>query len=373
LRGNVDTIILHSLKDGELYGLEIIDRVKVDSNSKYELKKPTLYSALKRLQQNGLVNVRQEPSALGGDRTYYRLTTKGTQHLAGKKFDWMYSRDLINGLLDEEIEYIAKEKAVAQAQVLPMTAQKPAAVAAVNDFFAERATTPAVAASANSNIVVATRSVSPMEAYVATSTPFKIPVEMPFTAPLHKPSAQIAFDFEKLKNTPAPIVAPEIKIQQKPSNLTPFTKHSAKQKSSQFILQNRIRFASAMLVSALVAFALFGTFKTLKTTYSSAETNTFIVACIGVAAYMLGNFVVFSYAPHQKVIATSRNINLAIRGAVSACIAVGTLSINVLCGLSAVTMADFLVYLTVPVILGAVFVLDGLAFSLLRRSSLFHG
>jgi PadR family transcriptional regulator PadR len=50
IRGNIDTIILKTMLNGDMYGLDIIKEVENKSNGTYNLKQPTLYSCLKRLE-----------------------------------------------------------------------------------------------------------------------------------------------------------------------------------------------------------------------------------------------------------------------------------------------------------------------------------
>ena len=49
IRGNIDTIILKTMLENDMYGLDIIKEVETRSNGTYVLKQPTLYSCLKRL------------------------------------------------------------------------------------------------------------------------------------------------------------------------------------------------------------------------------------------------------------------------------------------------------------------------------------
>ena len=50
IRGHINTIILRSLYDRDKYGYEIINEINEKSHGQYTLKQPTLYSALKRLE-----------------------------------------------------------------------------------------------------------------------------------------------------------------------------------------------------------------------------------------------------------------------------------------------------------------------------------
>ena len=55
IRGHIDTIILHTLLDGDKYAQQIIDSVDLKSEKQYQLNQATLYSSLKRLESGGFV------------------------------------------------------------------------------------------------------------------------------------------------------------------------------------------------------------------------------------------------------------------------------------------------------------------------------
>ena len=56
LKGNVETIILNALYNGDKYGYEIAKEIKEKTDNQYEIKQPTLYGYLKRLQSQGLID-----------------------------------------------------------------------------------------------------------------------------------------------------------------------------------------------------------------------------------------------------------------------------------------------------------------------------
>ena len=99
IRGNIDTIILKTLLDGDKYGLDIIKEVDERSNGTYELKQPTLYSCLKRLENQGLISSYWLDSEIGGRRHYYKLTEHGHESLRAKQEEWAKSKFIIDNLL----------------------------------------------------------------------------------------------------------------------------------------------------------------------------------------------------------------------------------------------------------------------------------
>lgn len=99
IRGNIDTIILKTMLDGDKYGLDIIKEVESRSNGTYELKQPTLYSCLKRLENQELISSYWLDSDIGGKRHYYKLTEKGRDFFAKKQEEWSRSKFIIDNLL----------------------------------------------------------------------------------------------------------------------------------------------------------------------------------------------------------------------------------------------------------------------------------
>ena len=103
IRGHVDTIILKTLADGDKYGYEIIKEIETKSNGTYELKQPTLYSCLKRLEGQGFISAYWVNSEIGGRRHYYKLTEQGRKEYTENMNEWLSSRGIIDNLISNEI------------------------------------------------------------------------------------------------------------------------------------------------------------------------------------------------------------------------------------------------------------------------------
>lgn len=80
-RGQISTIILMCLSDKDKYGYEIIDEVLNKTNGKMSIKQPSLYSSLKRMEEQKLISSYWRDSEIGGKRHYYHLTDLGKKHL----------------------------------------------------------------------------------------------------------------------------------------------------------------------------------------------------------------------------------------------------------------------------------------------------
>ena len=114
IRGNIDTIILKTMLNEDKYGLDIIKEVSEKSSGTYELKQPTLYSCLKRLENQELISSYWVDSDIGGRRHYYKLTDKGREFYNKKQEEWAKSKFIIDNLLSnydyEEYRLVKKDE-----------------------------------------------------------------------------------------------------------------------------------------------------------------------------------------------------------------------------------------------------------------------
>jgi PadR family transcriptional regulator PadR len=96
LRGHTDTIILKLLLSGDKYGYEICKLVHAGTNGEYELKEATMYSSMKRLEQEGGVVSYWGDESHGGRRKYYRITDKGKLMYAENKSNWEFAKRILD-------------------------------------------------------------------------------------------------------------------------------------------------------------------------------------------------------------------------------------------------------------------------------------
>src|SRR5580658_10246907 len=74
-------LILTALADGSQHGYGIITDVQQISGGRVQLRPGTLYTALDRLREDGLIGVDREEVVDGRLRRYYRLTPEGITRL----------------------------------------------------------------------------------------------------------------------------------------------------------------------------------------------------------------------------------------------------------------------------------------------------
>ncbi|MHA7993181.1 PadR family transcriptional regulator [Collinsella sp. BM28] len=99
IRGNIDAIILKTLSGADSYGYEILKSVATVSHGEYEMKEPSLYTSLKRLEMQGYVESYWGDETQGARRKYYRMTVEGAQELTDATERWIHVRQIIDSLL----------------------------------------------------------------------------------------------------------------------------------------------------------------------------------------------------------------------------------------------------------------------------------
>lgn len=99
IRGHIDTIILRILQDGDHYGYEIMKAVSVNSGNEYELKEPSLYTSLKRLEKQGHIVSYWGDQSQGGRRKYYHITESGIAAYEKALAAWFHAQKIITRLL----------------------------------------------------------------------------------------------------------------------------------------------------------------------------------------------------------------------------------------------------------------------------------
>lgn len=102
IRGHTDAIILARLFLGDSYGYEINKVISTLSSGRFELKEATLYTAFKRLEEQGYIASYWGNSGAGARRRYYTITPSGrlaSKHLAA---EWQETKEIMDKLLEME-------------------------------------------------------------------------------------------------------------------------------------------------------------------------------------------------------------------------------------------------------------------------------
>ena len=95
-------MILSVIESGEAHGLEIVRRLERAGQGVLHLKEGSLYPALYRLEQAGLVRAEWEAESKGrrgARRRIYQLTGKGRRSLEKSRAEWHQFAQVIGGIM----------------------------------------------------------------------------------------------------------------------------------------------------------------------------------------------------------------------------------------------------------------------------------
>jgi len=88
LQGTLDLLILETLRGTPLHGWGISRRIRERSKDMLEVNQGSLYPALYRLEERGLITADEGMSEQGRRVRVYRLTAAGKKHLTQEIAGW---------------------------------------------------------------------------------------------------------------------------------------------------------------------------------------------------------------------------------------------------------------------------------------------
>jgi transcriptional regulator len=88
LRGTLDLLILRSLTTTPLHGLGIARRIAQMTQGSFEVKAGSLFPALYRLEERGLLDAEWGESDTQRRAKFYRLTRLGRKQLQVEEANW---------------------------------------------------------------------------------------------------------------------------------------------------------------------------------------------------------------------------------------------------------------------------------------------
>ena len=104
LAGSTELLILKLLEQEDMYGYQMIETLREQSDHTFDLKAGTLYPLLHTLEQKGFVEV-YVVSFGGRDRRYYHLTEAGRGQLQEKVQQWQAYTQAVNRVLKGGVCY----------------------------------------------------------------------------------------------------------------------------------------------------------------------------------------------------------------------------------------------------------------------------
>ena len=100
LQGSLDLLILKVLSDGRLHGWGISKRIRQVSSGVLEVNQGSLYPALYRLEDQGLIEAEWGLSEEGRRAKFYRLTRSGRARLAEEREGWRRFSAAVEAILE---------------------------------------------------------------------------------------------------------------------------------------------------------------------------------------------------------------------------------------------------------------------------------
>jgi PadR family transcriptional regulator len=88
IQGTLDVLILKSLATESRHGWAIAKRIQTASGDVLQIKQGSLYPALHRLEQQGLIRAEWRASETGRDAKFYSLTRAGRKQLEEEVSQW---------------------------------------------------------------------------------------------------------------------------------------------------------------------------------------------------------------------------------------------------------------------------------------------
>jgi PadR family transcriptional regulator, regulatory protein PadR len=88
-QGTLDLLILQVVAAGSIHGYGIAQRLQLISRDVVQVPQGSLYPALHRLENRGLLSAAWKMSDTGREAKFYRLTPKGRSELKEQAASWL--------------------------------------------------------------------------------------------------------------------------------------------------------------------------------------------------------------------------------------------------------------------------------------------
>jgi PadR family transcriptional regulator, regulatory protein PadR len=99
LKGHLDVLLLAALESGPRHGYAVKEALREGSGGRFDLPTGTVYPALRRLEDAGLI-AGTWSTVDGRRRRSYRLTAAGTRRLHADRGNWQAFATAVTALLE---------------------------------------------------------------------------------------------------------------------------------------------------------------------------------------------------------------------------------------------------------------------------------
>jgi PadR family transcriptional regulator PadR len=100
LQGTLDMLVMRAVADEALHGYALVHRLRLISGERIRIPQGSLYPALHRLENKGLLKAEWAATQTGREAKFYRLTAKGRKKLEAKVAEWHELSKAIAFVLD---------------------------------------------------------------------------------------------------------------------------------------------------------------------------------------------------------------------------------------------------------------------------------
>lgn len=100
IRGTLDVLILHTLRQGPLHGYAVCRAIRERSREVLVVEEGALYPALRRLERKGYLASHWDASETGRRARFYRLTERGRRRLRDAVTDWRRYAEAMQSVLE---------------------------------------------------------------------------------------------------------------------------------------------------------------------------------------------------------------------------------------------------------------------------------
>jgi transcriptional regulator len=88
LQGTLDMLVMRAVADEALHGYALVHRLNLISVGRLNVPQGSLYPALHRLENQGMLKAEWRDTASGREAKFYHLTAKGRRHLDAEVAEW---------------------------------------------------------------------------------------------------------------------------------------------------------------------------------------------------------------------------------------------------------------------------------------------
>jgi PadR family transcriptional regulator PadR len=88
LQGTLDMLVLRAVADESLHGYGLLQRLRLTSGGRILVPQGSLYPALHRLENQGMLKAEWKTTASGREAKIYSITARGRRHLATQVKQW---------------------------------------------------------------------------------------------------------------------------------------------------------------------------------------------------------------------------------------------------------------------------------------------